>query len=351
MVRVDDIQIHPRDNDLVLGTHGRSVWVLDDITPFEKMSDAVMASDITVFDLEPATHFRLYGRKGNTGHKWFSAANPPYGAVINYYLKDRAKDDVKVTITDKSGKLVRELKAPKDAGLNRVVWDLRTTPPVQPRENPQGGEGGGGGGFGFGPRGMRVAPGEYTVKVAAAGKQATQTVRVEEDPRIQINEADRGRLNEAQSKVYALQRSADGARRSLTNLKTQLTALEETMKKTPNVSAALTSAVKTVSDQVDDLQRKLVGDTGPLGGAGPPLPDEPRPLQNRLGQLANGLDSYTAAPTADEVRRIEDLSAEVRALVEQVNKLIDEAVPNLNKQMRDSGMTFVNAGQRIAPPQ
>src|SRR5215211_8015794 len=121
------------------------------------MSDAVMASDVSVFDVEPATHFRLYGRKGNTGHKWFSAANPPYGAVINYYLKDKSKDDVKVTITDKSGKVVRELRATKEAGLNRVVWDLRMAPPVQPQEGGQGpggegGGGGGGGGFGFGPR-------------------------------------------------------------------------------------------------------------------------------------------------------------------------------------------------------
>ncbi|HVG21879.1 MAG TPA: hypothetical protein VNI02_22780 [Blastocatellia bacterium] len=349
-VRVDDIQIHPRDNDLVLGTHGRSVWVLDDITPLEKMSEAVMGSDMAVFDVEPSTLFRLYGRKGNTGHKWFSAANPPYGAVINYYLKDKSKDDVKITIADKSGKVVRELRGAKEAGLNRVVWDLRMTPPVQPQENPQA-AGEGGGGFGFGPRGPRVAPGEYTAQVAAAGKQVTKTVRVEEDPRIQINEADRGRLNEAQMKVYALQRSADVARRSLANMKAQMTTLQETMKKTPGVSPAITSAVKSVSDQVDDLQRRLSGGPGPLGGAGPPLPDEPRPLFGRVGQVANGLDSYTAAPTADEARRIEDISAEVKAFVEQVNKLIDEAVPNLNKQMRDSGMTFVNAGQRVIIPQ
>jgi hypothetical protein len=123
------------------------------------------------------------------------------------------------------------------------------------------------------------------------------------------------------------------------------------MNKTPNASPAIMAAVKTVSDQVNELQRKLSGETGPLGSAGPPLPDEPRPLFNRVGQLAGGLDSYTAAPTADEVRRIEDLSAEVKAFIEQVNKVIDESVANLNKQMRDSGMTFVNAGQRVVIPQ
>ena len=90
MVRVDDIQIHPRDNDLVLATHGRSVWVLDNITPLEQMSEAVMASEVHLFDISPATHVRLYGRKGNTGHKYFSAPNPAYGAVVYYHLKGEA---------------------------------------------------------------------------------------------------------------------------------------------------------------------------------------------------------------------------------------------------------------------
>jgi hypothetical protein len=270
--------------------------------------------------------------------------------VINYYLREKPKDDVKVTITDKGGKVVRELRAGKEEGLNRVVWDLRMTPPVQPQENTQGG--GQGGGFFFGgPRGPRVAPGEYSVQVTAGGKQAVKAVRVEEDPRIQINEADRGRLNEAQMRVYALQKSADAARRALANLKAQMTALQETMRKTPGVSPAITSSVKSVSDQVNDLQRKLAGEAGPLGGAGPPLPDEPRPLLGRIGQAAGGLDSYTAAPTADDWRRVEDLSEELKAFLAQLNKLIDEAVPNLNKQMRDSGMTFVNAGQRVNIPQ
>ncbi len=232
-MRVDDIQIHPRDNDIVLGTHGRSIWVLDDITPLEKMSEEIMDSDLSVFDIKPATHYRLYNRRGATGHKVFNAQNPPYGAVINYYLKDKSKDDVKVTVTGRDGKVIRELRGPKEAGLNRVVWDLRRQSPVQLEPGQQGGGGGGGGGFFGGGRGPRVLPGEYTVMVAAAGKQATKTVRVEEDSRIQINEADRGRLTEAQMKLYEMQKSIDAARRSLQNLKTQMSALQDSLAKNP----------------------------------------------------------------------------------------------------------------------
>src|SRR5262249_22340390 len=76
-VPVDDIAIHPRENDLILGTHGRSLWVLDDITPLEQMSESVAASAAHLFDIRPATMWRIYNHKGSTGNKTFAAQNPP----------------------------------------------------------------------------------------------------------------------------------------------------------------------------------------------------------------------------------------------------------------------------------
>jgi len=403
MVRVDDIQIHPRDNDLVLGTHGRSVWVLDNITALEKMSDAIMSSDLAVFDAPTAYAFRIYNRKGNTGHKWFSAPNPAYGAMIDYYLRTAPAGNVRISISDKSGKLVREMTGTKEAGVNRVVWDLRMSPANQagpgfgggggggrggggggrggggrggaqqaPQQAPQqaaggepgaagsetppagaqvGGGVGGGGGFGGGGRGPRVAPGEYTVKVSAGGKDATGTIRVQEDPRIQISVADRAKWTDAVMKAYELQRSASAAQRSVQNLRTQMTGLQDSLRRTPNVPREVNDAVKTVSDRVDDVSKKIVPVFDQSGSAGPPLPDAPRPVLGRIGQLFNGLDSYTAAPTTDQMSRLSELSGELKGLVDELNKLIDEAIPNLNKQIRDSGLSFINPGQRVAFPQ
>ncbi len=109
--------------------------------------------------------------------------------------------------------------------------------------------------------------------------------------------------------------------------------------------------MKLVSDQVDDVQKKIVPVFDQSGSAGPPLPDAPRPVLGRIGQLFNGLDSYTAAPTPDQTAKLGDLSTELKALIDQLNKLIEEAVPALNKQIRESGVSFVNPGQRVAPPQ
>jgi hypothetical protein len=187
--------------------------------------------------------------------------------------------------------------------------------------------------------------------VSAAGKEATATLRVQEDPRIQISEADRAKWTDAVMKAYELQRSAAAAQRSVQNLRTQMTTLQESLRRTPNVSQEVNAAAKSVSDQVDAIQRKIVQAFDQSGSAGPPLPGTPRPILQRIGQLYNGLDSYTAAPTADQASKLAELSAELKTLVDQVNKIIDEAVPNLNKQIRDSGVSFVNPGQRVVPPQ
>src|SRR5438477_4582953 len=249
LVRVDDIQIQARDNALVLATHGRSIWILDDLTPLEKITEGTLAEDVHLFDIGPATNFRLYNRKGDTGHKWFRAPNPPYGAVINYYLKDKPTDDVKITISDRGGKAIRELTGAKESGMGRVVWDLRV---AGPEPTPSPGAPAGGGFFGP-PAGPRVAPGEYNVKLAVGARQATGTVRVEEDPRIQISEADRARLAEAMTRLFDLLKSAGTTRRSLANLKTQLTTLQNTLKDTPDVPKNVTQSLQALTDEVTNL--------------------------------------------------------------------------------------------------
>ncbi|MDQ6799656.1 MAG: hypothetical protein M3041_02340, partial [Acidobacteriota bacterium] len=127
-VPIDDIAIHPRENDLILGTHGRSIWIFDDIAPFEQWSDAIAAEDLHVFDIRPATEWRIANRGANPGQRVFFGPNPPNGAIINYYLKAKPddKDRVRITISDSTGKVVRDMDGTKEPGVNRVVWDLRT---------------------------------------------------------------------------------------------------------------------------------------------------------------------------------------------------------------------------------
>jgi photosystem II stability/assembly factor-like uncharacterized protein len=177
-VRVDDIHVHPRDNDLIVGTHGRGAWIIDDITPLQHMDDTAMAADVHLFDIRAGTQWmqdvtlsRYIG-----GAKHFQGSNPQPGTAISYLLKSVPSGDVKIAITDITGKVLRNLNGTKEAGLNRVQWNLRGDAP--PRQGGPGGRGGGGRGAFAGPP---IQPGAYLVKLSVGGKEYTKQVQVEED--------------------------------------------------------------------------------------------------------------------------------------------------------------------------
>ena len=376
-VPVDDIQIHPRDNDLVLGTHGRSIWVMDDITALEQLDDKTLGEDLHLFDTRPAIEWRMFGYKGNTGHKWFEARNPAYGALISFYLKAKPaeKEPVKLTILDKDGKVVREITcaaraaegaAPAAAprafgappceakeGINRTNWDLRMAPYSEPTpQQRQAMEAG----FGFGPRGPLVEPGQYTLKVTAGKNEATRTVTVEEDPRIQMGPSDRAARHEAVLQLYALGRTADRDRRTVVGVQTPLKAAMEAWKKpgAEKIPENVQKAAEALSKKVEDLHAKYVAPEQAQGNAGPPLVYTPPPLGQRVGQLMGAIEGYSAAPTAqqkDELATLKKLVGDGHAAVQ---KMVDEDLAALNKLMNEAGIPHIapapEGGERRGPP-
>jgi len=204
-VRIDDVMVHPRDNDLILGTHGRSIWVMDDISALQQLSDDSMKTDEQVLDIRPAIAWTNDIQRAilAEGAKHFRGQNPPRGAAISYWFKSAPSADVRITITDITGREIRSLEGTKEAGLNRVPWDLTLSgagrggrgagrgaaaagqeqagqPPAQ-GARPQRGAGGGGGGgrAGFA---ATVPPGSYLVKVMVGDRAIGQkTLVVEAD--------------------------------------------------------------------------------------------------------------------------------------------------------------------------
>lgn len=192
VVRIDDVVIHPRENDLVLSTHGRSVWVMDDISPLQQLTPAVLAADATLFDPREAVAWKedISRRRSVTGAKRFRGENAPAGTAISYYLKAPA-GGVKLVVTDlATGNVFRTLNGTGDAGINRVQWNLCSdSRPFAPGQGGFGGGGGGGcaGGGGGGGQGgpaqvARTAqPGVYRVTLSVGGRDFTKPVRVLED--------------------------------------------------------------------------------------------------------------------------------------------------------------------------
>jgi hypothetical protein len=340
---VYDIQIHPRDNDLVLATHGRGVFVLDDLTPLQQVSADALASDLHLFGIRPATEYRLYQHKGNTGHKVLLASNPPEGALITYSLKTKAgdKDEVKITVSDAAGTVLRELKGPKEAGINRTNWDLRHEPPVKPE--PGASE------FFGPPRGPLVPPGTYTVKVGLGTAAATSTVAVEEDPRIKAGEGDRKAWYEACRAAAKLWTQADAANRALDSLKKQLKELEESLKKDARATEAVKSAAKSLTDKLEPLAKRISRQE-PLGFAGAPLAEDPEPLLPRARGLYLAFSAATATPTAQHREALARVTRELGEAVVAVNGTLEGDVPALNRLMLESGMGKIDGGQKIATP-
>ncbi len=176
-VRTDDILVHPRENDLIVASHGRSVWIADDITPLQQLTPELLAQDVALFDIRPAVAWLNDQQHGQQvgGQKVFVGENAPRGTAISYYLKSAPAGDVKLTIADVTGKVIRNLDGTKNAGINRVTWNLAPNPPPGA---PQGGFGGGGGRGGFAPS---VEPGTYLVTLSVGGKTYTKPVTVLQD--------------------------------------------------------------------------------------------------------------------------------------------------------------------------
>jgi photosystem II stability/assembly factor-like uncharacterized protein len=389
-VPVDDIQIQERENDLVLATHGRSIWIFDDITPLEKIDASVLNSDLTFFPPHAATTFNIRMRRWSGGQKFFTAKNPPYGAILNYYLKEAVppeppkaeqkaeKDDkekaasaksekeekgksaaedtskpadepkkegkVKLSVTDKDGKVVREFEGPGTAGVNRANWDLRYNPAAEPTpEQLEAIKAG----YSEGPRGPHVEPGKYTIKIKSGAKEATQELVVEDDPRIQLSPEDRAARRAAIDQLYAMEKSADKDRKTVQGLKDALNAARGQWKAdagkldVPKIPEDIQKAADELQKKVDKTAEKYIREREGLGNAGPPFEWKPEPLPEQVQTLLQDLDGFAAAPGGQQKEKLAELVPLVSDASAQVKKLIDEDLAAFNKKMNDAGIPHI----------
>ena len=376
-VPVDDIQIHARENDLVLGTHGRSIWVLDDITPLEKLNAGVTTAGFTLFPPRAATLWFLRARRWSSGQKSFTANNPPYGALINYYLpeaippqaqkaekevdKDKknktAGDDktkknaaekkegnVKISVFDRDNKLIRQFDGPGAAGFNRVNWDLRYDPPSEPTaEQKEAMEAG----YYEGPRGPGVDPGEYTIRVKAVEREASQKVTVEEDPRTTLSPAARVARRAALDELYAMAKTASADRKRILALQSALKDTQAQWKKEADqkngvkIPENIQTQTEELLKRVNDLAKKYHREREGLGNAGPPLEWLAAPLPSQAQGLMEDIDGFAASPGQQQTEKIAELKPQVSESSALVKKLLEEDLPALNKKMNEAGVPHI----------
>jgi hypothetical protein len=375
-VPIHEIVFHPRDNDMIVATHGRSIWILDDATPVQQIGEA-MKADAYLFDIRAATQFNQANNRGFVTDKPFFGKNPAYGAHLSYYLA-KESTNVALRIRDSAGTQVREitgndLRTARRAGVNRVNWDLRHQPlPPQPGQQGGGPGGGGGGGGPFGGGGLNgpnVLPGDYQVTLVVDGKDVgTKTVRVNGDPDMPMTDADRRTLHDAALSLHELQKLGNAAADAVSTLGPQVQSADAMVKAASGPSAS-TTAIADLNRRLADLRRRL-GVTGGGGGGGaaggaagggsggfePGGPGggpggggqggggggggfggQQQNVRAQIGQLKGQIMGSTSLPTAQQIRTAGELRDDMAKVVQDANELI-AAVPGLYEKIGAAGL-------------
>ena len=326
-VAIHDIKIHPRENDLILATHGRSLWILDDASPIQQMTSELLTRDAHLFPVRPALRFTSRFTRYGIGDKVFAGPNPSYGALINYYLKEKLDDKAtfKVEIFDQAGKLVQALNRPaKEKGVNRIAWNLRfggaevRQPPPQEESATFGS-----------PRGPQVLPGSYIVRLTIGEKKLEERVEVRLDPTVNTPLADLQTQLELTTKLRDMQSAVNTSLRFLDSIKEQLTHTQTTMRnlnKEPDKE--MTKALEDYIKKVEELQDRLARRSEGLGIGGKSR------VADRVGDLFFSIDAPNAAPTQYQRNYFEEVQPEFRERMTEVNKFITETVPQWNEKLR-----------------
>jgi photosystem II stability/assembly factor-like uncharacterized protein len=329
-VSVHDIQIQREYNDLVIGTHGRGVYVLDDLTPVQQLAHAMRDAPY-LFPVRRATRWEVTGRDANQGQRGYAAPNPPDGAQVSFYLGEKPEEDLSIEIRGADGEALRTLAVEEPrAGLNLVIWDLR--------EDGTPGAGGGGGFFG-GSGGPRVVPGTYTVALLGEGWERTATVEVRGDPRVDMEPTDYRAQHEALVALRELSERVEGAVDVTESLDEQLGALQATLRDQPGAVPdvdVLRPEVERARAEVDSTASEH------LRRPPPTMNYRQRPrVREEIRSLMRAIDGVEAPPTDPQLLRVRELHAEAQEAIDAIWHVWDTTLRGLNERLGPEGPTIV----------
>jgi hypothetical protein len=370
-IQVRDLDIQRRENDLALGTFGRGFYILDDYSPLRYVSEEALGSDHILFPVRDAhLYVEKRSRQGSRGHGFYTAPNPPFGAIFTYYLKDKlttleeqrieaektarekeadpplpsmaellaeheeVEPRIVLTVRDADGEVVRRITGEREEGIHRVSWDLRFPPAtptdleeekdLAPWEDP--------------PRGPLVPPGTYSVTLDSdvhgtlttlAGPESFEVVPLN---LATLPAADREAAIAFQEKVQRLRRAVSGALKVAEESNARFAHLRKAILDTPDADPELLAELQRLQDELNDILLALRGD--PAKEARNVF--QPPAISNRVERIANSLWTSTSAPTDTQEKAYLWAGEAFGGELERLRKMFDD-LKALEDRLEDAG--------------
>jgi hypothetical protein len=320
-VPVRDIFIHPRNHDVILATHGRSLYVIDDVTPIRALTAEILNKDFAILPSRPSVLPLPSGEQraeGDADYRGIPAADT---AVVTYYQKKRhIFGELKVELFDSTGKLVASSAGDKRRGVVRVELPLRIPPPKVPPaatlvEQP----------FAF--FGPTFPEGTYTVKVTKGKDVLTSTIKVVTDPRAKSTPQDRALQRQTALKLY-------GMREKMAYLVAAMTSIRDQAKdRAAKASdAALKQQLSDLQKKADDFRSSLmaVKEGGGITGE--------RKLNEYIGELYGGVNGYEGKPTQQQIDRMNALNTQLEGTAKKVEAMNASDVNTANAALQKANL-------------
>lgn len=318
-VRVDDVVYNERTDDIILGTHGRSIIVLDDARIFEKGDPlAGNGPTLTMSPIPPALQQYQMRMLPSPGARQFSAPNPAPGAIVTYALRNEgtaADSVVTVTVTDPTGAVVRTMRAPGTRGVHRIAWDLHYARVDGVTDADEGW-------FGV-PTGPWVLPGSYTVTIEARGQRQSQPVDVRSDPRVTVTREALVARHAAALQLQDLLRTFVAGSKLWDGMSRERRRIEDAVKDRPAARDSLAPVLKPVVTQLDSLARRFRS-----GFGGPKF---------RFLDLDGAMQAASVAPTESQQRELRALSSQLSEDIATLNTLLTGAFADLARRAASLG--------------
>ena len=372
-----DLAIQKRENDLVGATFGRGFFIFDDYTPLRQISEEALEQEVQLFPVRKAWWYiqrRTLGRrnKASQGSAFYTAPNPPYGAVFTYYLRDsietrkqarreqekeiekeggdtpypgwdelrgeRLEEDpaIILTVRDEAGEVVRHLIGPVKSGFHRVAWDLRY-PSVAPWRKRDDGEP-----SPNGQSGTLSAPGTYTVSLAKRVDGELTDLGISETFEVKLMQE--GTLDAAPpdqvvaflKNVAELQREVQGANSAVRGALERVGAIRQTLMRSTASGTSLDEEVRSLEQRLNDFNLKINGERsrGMMGDPGPVS------INGRINVATMGNRLSTYGPTPTHRRSVEIAEQEFGALRPEIDRLIDVDLPALERKLDEAGVPW-----------